>query len=151
MSEKDYNPNMHTLEHLLNGTISQMFGCGRAFSTHVERKKSKIDYRFDRNFTEQELEVIQQTVNGIILKEIDVTESFMPIEEAKKEFDLSRLPDGLSEDLRVIKIGDYDSCPCIGQHVSNTREIGGLLKIISTDFNAESGVLRVRFKIISAQ
>ncbi len=147
MSEKDYNPNMHTLEHILNGTISKMFGCGRAFSTHVERKKSKIDYRFDRNLTPQEVENLQQRVNDIVLQDIEVTEQMMPMEEAKELFDLSRLPQGVEGDLRVIRVGEYDSCPCIGNHVGRTSEIGGTLKIISTDHNPETGVMRVRFKI----
>ncbi|MDO9680850.1 MAG: hypothetical protein Q7262_07525 [Bacteroidales bacterium] len=43
-------------------------------------------------------------------------------------------------------VGDYDYCPCIGQHVSNTSEIGAI-NIISTDFNSESGILRIRYKI----
>ena len=49
MGEKDYDPVMHTAEHLVNGTIARMLGCGRAFSTHIEKKKSKCDFRFPRN------------------------------------------------------------------------------------------------------
>ena len=48
MGEKDYDPVMHTAEHLVNGTIARMLGCGRAFSTHIEKKKSKCDFRFPR-------------------------------------------------------------------------------------------------------
>ena len=44
MGEKDYDPVMHTAEHLVNGTIARMLGCGRAFSTHIEKKKSKCDF-----------------------------------------------------------------------------------------------------------
>ena len=147
MSEKDYNPNMHTLEHLLNGTISKMFDTGRAFSTHVERKKSKIDYRFDRNFTSEEIEQIEKSVNDIILQNVVVTEEMLPMKQAEEKFDLSKLPQGLDGDLRIINIGEFDSCPCIGNHVSTLSEIGGLLKIISTDHNPETNILRVRFKI----
>jgi len=56
------------------------------------------------------------------------------------------LPDDSGKKIRVIKIGDYDACPCNGLHVSNTSEIG-TFKIISTDFN--EGVLRVRFKLLN--
>ena len=45
---------MHTAEHILTGTIVKMFGTERAFTTHVERKKSKIDIHFDRNLTAEE-------------------------------------------------------------------------------------------------
>ncbi|MBU2585996.1 MAG: alanine-tRNA synthetase second additional domain-containing protein, partial [Bacteroidetes bacterium] len=47
--------------------------------------------------------------------------------------------------LRIIKIGDYDSCPCSGIHVNSTSEIGRF-KIISTSF--ENDVLRLRFKLL---
>ena len=47
--------------------------------------------------------------------------------------------------IRIIRIGDYDACPCSGLHVSSTNEIG-TFKIISTDHN--EGVLRVRFKLL---
>jgi Ser-tRNA(Ala) deacylase AlaX len=41
-------------------------------------------------------------------------------------------------------MGDYDACPCIGEHVSSTGEIGQF-RITTTSF--EDGVLRVRFKL----
>lgn len=149
MGEKDYHPQMHTLEHLLNGTISRKYNCQRAFSTHIEKKKSKIDYRFPRNLTETEVAELEQTINKIIDQNVPVSETFIPIETARQQYDLSRLPEGVAGDLRIVQIGDYDSCPCIGPHVGSTLEIGGKLKIISTDHNPESSVLRIRFKIES--
>lgn len=148
MSEKDYNPQMHTVEHLLNGLISKRFGCGRAFSTHIERKKSKIDYHFTRNLTLQEIEELEQDVNKILSEDVCVRIEEMPIDQAKQKFDLSRLPEHVETTLRIVAIGEYDTCPCIGNHVSKTSEVGGNLKIISTDFNPETLVLRIRFKIV---
>lgn len=148
MSEKDYNPQMHTVEHLLNGLISKKVGCSRAFSTHIERKKSKLDYKFTRNLTPEEILELEHDVNAIILEDVLVDTVMMPIELARQKFDLSRLPEDVHESLRIVNIGDYDSCPCIGTHVSKTSEIGGNLKIISTDFNNDTFVLRVRFKIV---
>jgi len=46
---------MHTAEHILNQTMVRMFGCGRSFSSHIEKKKSKCDYRFERALSEEEL------------------------------------------------------------------------------------------------
>ena len=72
MGEKDYDPVMHTAEHLVNGTIARMLGCGRAFSTHIEKKKSKCDFRFPRNLTPEELERVEQTVNSQIAAKLGV-------------------------------------------------------------------------------
>ena len=141
---KDYPPQMHTAEHILNQTMVRMFHCDRSFSNHIEKKKSKCDYHFDRNLSGDEVQEIQSRVNEIISQNVDIKEDFIPREKAAELFDLDRLPDAVGEIIRIIKVGNYDSCPCIGQHVSNTSEIGKF-KLISTDFG--DGVLRLRFKV----
>ena len=143
MGEKDYSAPMHTAEHILNGTMDKLFGCGRAFSSHVEKKKSKCDYRFSRPLSDEELRGVESKVNEIISQNLDVTEDFMGRKEAEQQFNLSRLPESAGDTLRIIRIGSYDACPCIGTHVWNTSEIGRF-KIISSDYN--DGVLRIRFK-----
>jgi misacylated tRNA(Ala) deacylase len=151
MGKMDYNENpkayyapMHTAEHILNGTINQMLGCGRAFSAHIEKKKSKCDYHFTRNLAEEEILAIEEKVNSVINADMKVIENFITREQAESQFSLSRLPDEAGDTLRVISIGDYDKCLCSGPHIESTSQIGGF-KIISTGF--ENNVLRVRFKI----
>jgi len=135
---------MHSAEHILNQTMVRMFNCGRSFSAHIEKKKSKCDYHFDRNLTDVEVQEIERCVNEVIAADMPVTERFISRNEAGKLFNLSRLPDDAGETLRTIRIGDYDACPCRGQHVHSTKEIGGF-KIISTSF--DNGALRVRFRV----
>ncbi len=141
---KEYPPPMHTAEHILNQTMVRMFNCGRSFSNHIEKKKSKCDYRFERNLSAWEIAEIQSRVNDVIKGNYDVKEEFVAREDASRQFNLERLPDAVGETIRIIKVGSYDVCPCIGQHVSNTSEIGEF-KIISTGY--EDGVLRIRFKV----
>lgn len=141
---KDYDPHMHSAEHILNQTMVRMFNCARSFSAHIEKKKSKCDYYFDRNLTNAEVREIERCVNEVIRADMPVTEEVMSRNEADKLFDLSRLPDDAGETLRIIRIGDYDACPCRGQHVHSTGDIHGFT-IISTSH--EEGVLRVRFKV----
>jgi len=143
-ANKDYNPEMHSAEHILNQTMVRMFNKGRSFSNHIEKKKSKCDYRFDRNLTEEEVETINKKVNEIIQQDLKVTEEFLQRDEAIKYFKLLQLPEDAGDTIRIIKIGDYDACPCSGVHVTSTKEIGKI-QIISTSF--EDGVLRVRFKL----
>lgn len=141
---KDYDPRMHSAEHILNQTMVRMFNKGRSFSAHIEKKKSKCDYHFDRELTSAEIAEIEMKVNNVIDQNFPVTETFLPREEALKTFSLDKLPDQAGDNIRIIKIGEYDSCPCIGKHVSSTKEIGGF-KIISSSF--ENDVLRIRFKL----
>jgi misacylated tRNA(Ala) deacylase len=141
---KEYPPQMHTAEHILNQTMVKMFDCDRSFSNHIEKKKSKCDYHFNRDLSETEISELQSKVNDVINQNFDVREEYLPRAEAAKIFDLERLPDAVGDIIRIIKVGNYDACPCIGQHVNNTSEIGKF-KIISTGF--ENGILRIRFKV----
>lgn len=142
---KETKPAMHTAEHILNQTMVRMFDCGRCFSAHIEDKKSKCDYHFNRTLASDEILEIENRINQIIKSDLDVYEEIIPLEQAKGEYNLSRLP-GDSKTIRIIKVGDYDACPCIGNHVKKTSEIGGF-KIISSDWN--DGVLRIRYKLIN--
>lgn len=141
---KDYHPQMHSVEHILNQTMVRMFNRGRSFSQHIEKKKSKCDYRFDRNLTPEEIAEIEKRVNEVVKQNLPVTEEFVTREEAGKIVSLAKLPDDAGEKIRIIRIGDYDVCPCSGVHVNNTSEIGKFI-IYSTDYN--DTVLRVRFKL----
>lgn len=135
----------HSCEHILNGTMVKMFGCPRSKNAHIERKKSKCDYLLDNEPTAEQVAAIEAKVNEEIAKNHDVTVEFMSRDEAGKIVDLSKLPEDASETLRIVRIGDYDACACIGAHVSNTSEIGSF-KIISHSF--ADGVWRLRWKII---
>jgi len=144
-SNKEYNPKMHSTEHILNQTMVRMFGCERSFSNHIEKKKSKCDYHFERILTQDEVTIIENRVNEIILQDLLVMEEFYSKKDAQTKFNLSKLPEDAGNQIRIIKIGEYDACPCSGLHVSHTKEIG-YFKIISTSF--EEGILRIRFKLL---
>ena len=135
----------HSCEHILNGTMVKMFGCPRSRNAHIERKKSKCDYLLDNEPTAEQVAAVEAKVNEEIAKNHDVAVEFMSRDEAAKIVDLSKLPEDASETLRIVRIGDYDVCACIGAHVSNTSEIG-TFKIISHSF--ADGVWRLRWKII---
>jgi len=144
MSEKNYDPRMHTAEHILNQTMVRMFSCGRSFNAHIERKKSKCDYRIGRSLADAEIKEIETQVNSIINSKLDVTEGFVTKFEAANFLDLSKLPADVPNSIRVIRVGDYDACACIGPHVKNTSEIG-VFSILSSDYN--EGIVRLRFKL----
>jgi len=135
---------MHSAEHILNQTMDRMFGCGRCFSAHIERKKSKCDYHFGRELTAEEVAGIQGRVNQVIQDNLVVTESFVSREEAVRLYNTERLPADVDGQVRIVHMGDYDACPCIGDHVASTAEIGGF-RITTTSF--ENDVLRIRFKL----
>lgn len=136
----------HTSEHILNATMVRMFGCPRSRNAHIEKKKSKCDYILDSEPDAAQVAQIEAKVNEVISQNLDVTVEFMNRGQAASIVDLSKLPEDASDTLRIVRIGDYDACACIGAHVSNTSEIGAF-KIISHSF--ADGIWRVRWKIIS--
>jgi Ser-tRNA(Ala) deacylase AlaX len=142
--KKDYHAPMHTAEHILNQTMVRMFNCERFFSHHIERKKSKCDYHFNKALTENEIELIEREVNNIISQNLNVNEELIAYKKANELYNLDKIPGESPEKVRIIQVGAYDACPCIGMHVKNTREIGQF-KITTVSFN--EGVLRIRYKL----
>lgn len=143
-NKQEYPP-MHTCEHIVNRTMVNLFGCGRAVSAHIERKKSKLDFALPQALTDEDIARIETTVNEVIGRHLDVTTEFITQEEAAARFDMKRLPENASNTVRIVKVGDYDDCLCIGAHVQNTSEIG-TFKIISHDY--KDGIFRMRFKLL---
>ncbi len=136
---------MHTAEHILNGTMVKMFGCKRAKSSHVERKKSKCDYDLPRQLTTDEIKAVEDKVNEVILADMPVTFEFAEVGSLEKgRFDLSRLPEDATQTVRIVKIGDYDECLCVGIHVGHTAEVGHF-RISSSNF--ENGTQRIVFRL----
>jgi len=142
--KKEIDPQMHSAEHILNQTMDRMFRCGRCFTAHIGKKKSKCDYHFDRDLKDDEIREIEKRVNNVINADLSVFEEYISKEEAKKDYDIGRLPSDTGDNIRIVKIGDYDACPCIGSHVRSTQMIG-VFRISSKSF--ENGVLRIRFKL----
>jgi alanyl-tRNA synthetase len=142
-NKQEYPP-MHTAEHILNATMVKMFGCPRSKNAHIERKKSKCDYILESEPTEAQIVELESKVNEVIASNLEVTIDFVTHQEAASIVDLSKLPDDVSETLRIVRVGDYDACACIGAHVANTSQIGQF-KILSHSFN--DGIWRVRWRV----
>lgn len=144
-AKKIYYEPMHTCEHILNQTMIRMFGCERSKNAHIEKKKSKCDYFLPQPPTDAQILELTKRVNDVINQNLPVIIEYMTREEAAKIVDLSKLPADTPDLLRIVYVGDYDACACIGQHVQNTSEIGHF-EIISHSY--EKGCWRVRFRLV---
>ena len=127
-------PPAHTTEHILNQTMVRMFGCTRSRVNHIERKKSKCNYDLPTCPTEEQIREVEAEVNRIIQADLPVTSRYVTRDEVPASIDLSKLPADASDTLRLVYVGDYDVCPCLGAHVRRTGEIGSF-RISSTRFN----------------
>ena len=144
---KEEFPPAHTAEHLLNQTMIRLFGCERSFNAHIERKKSKMSFHLDHKPTRQEEREIEQKMNELIDEDLPVTFEFVSIDDLPEEIDPARLPEDVSDTIRLVRIGNYDVCPCIGRHVRSTSQIGRF-EMLGTNWNEQERSFRVRFKIV---
>ena len=141
---KEEFPPAHTAEHLLNQTMVRLYGCERSRNSHIERKKSKINFLIDRPLTQEEVADIERRINALIQADLPVTYELVTRDNIPAGVTLAKLPDNASETLRIVRIGDYDICACLGTHVKSTREIGNF-RITSTSFN--EGSFRIVYKV----
>ena len=144
--KKDYFAPMHTAEHILNQTMLRLFGCPRSKNTHIEKNKSKCDYFLSAAPSQAQIDEVAKQVNAVLEQALPVTAKTLSRAQASQipGLDTSKLPPDAGENLRIVFIGDYDACPCIGAHVENTSQIGHFV-ISSWDYDA--GRLRIRFKL----
>ena len=144
---KEEFPPAHTAEHLLNQTMIRLFGCGRSFNAHVERKKSKMSFRLSQKPSRQQEKEIERRMNELIAEDLPVNYEFVKREDLPPEIDQERLPADASDTIRLVHIGDYDVCPCIGKHVRSTAQIGRF-ELLGTNWDEQERSFRVRFKIV---
>lgn len=156
---KEEFPPAHTAEYLLNQLMVRMFGCERSNNAHIERKKSKISYILDHKPDRKEERAIERGMNELIEQDLPVTFQYVTRAELEgliMEADpdspdaklvLDRLPDDASETIRLVRIGDYDVCPCIGKHVRSTSQIGRF-ELLGTNWDNDKMSFRVRYKVV---
>lgn len=142
-NKEEHRPS-HTAEHLLNQVMVRKFGCERSRNAHIERKKSKINYLLQECPTPKQIAEVEARMNDLIVQDLPVTYEFVTRDNIPEGVKLDKLPDDASETLRIVRIGDFDICPCIGQHVESTKEIG-FFHITSTSYN--NGSFRIVFKV----
>ena len=145
---KEEFPPAHTAEHLLNQTMIRLYGCERSRNAHIERKKSKISYILDHKPSRKEEKEIETRMNQLIEEDLPVTFEYVDLEHIPEGVNIEKLPDDVSETVRLVKIGDYDICPCIGKHVRSTSQIGHF-ELLGTNWDENTHTFRIRYKVIS--
>ena len=145
--DKDEFPPAHTAEHLLNQLMIRMFGCKRSDNAHIERKKSKMSYVLDHKPSRQEEKNIEVEMNRLIEMDMPVTYQMVDRHHLPEGITLDRIPKDASEAIRIVRIGDYDVCPCIGKHVRSTSQIGKFV-LLGTNWDEMTHTFRIRFKVL---
>lgn len=125
----------HTAEHIICGIIHKLFGLSNV-GFHLGA--DEVTFDVDGVLTREELDGVEVLANEVIFKNVEVTTYFPEPKELSTLEYRSKLD--LTENVRIVKIGEYDSCACCAPHVARTGEIG-LIKIL--DFMKHRGGLRI--------
>ena len=144
-NKQEYPP-MHTAEHILNRAMVNHFGCKGSGNTHIERKKSKMSFLLSQSPAPEEVENLIDEVNKVIVEDLPVTYSFESVNDLEEGISLEKLPENASDTIRIVRVGDYDKCACIGLHVEHTAQIGKVV-LLGTNWDEEKKSFRIRFKL----
>lgn len=144
---KEEFPPAHTAEHLLNQLMVRMFGTERSRNAHIERKKSKMTFVLQQKPSRKEEKAITDEMNRLIEEDLPVTYELVERNNLPENVTLERLPEDASEKIRLVRIGNYDVCPCIGKHVRSTKQIGKF-ELLGTNWDEHNKSFRIRFKVI---
>ena len=106
-----------------------------------------MSYHLEQKPTRQQEKEIETRMNELIAEDLPVTYEYVTRDPIPDDISLDRLPEDASETLRLVRIGDYDVCPCIGQHVRSTSQIGRF-ELLGTNWDEMEHSFRVRFKVI---
>ncbi|MCI3929383.1 alanine--tRNA ligase [Streptomyces sp. AN091965] len=84
---------------------------------------------------------VEQRINEVLSRELDVQAEVMSLDEAKKAGAIAEFGEKYGERVRVVTIGDFSKELCGGTHVHNTAQLG-LVKLLG-ESSIGSGVRRI--------
>ncbi len=141
---------LHTTTHLLNEALSRVLGPEVAQrGSNITPERTRFDFVFNRKLTDEEVKKIEDLVNKVVKKGLQVKSEEINYKDAiasgaKGEFG-HKYPQRVSV-YTVIdkdeKTGYFSREICTGPHVKNTKEIGKI-KIIEQS-SVSAGVRRIK-------
>lgn len=117
---------MHTAQHVVSGVVYDLWRA-RTVGNQLYHDRSRIDFA-PVKFSDEMIAELEEKVNGILALDTPVEIATEDRAELEKNVDAQRanldlLPKSVQQ-LRVVRIGDFDVCPCAGTHVRSLAEIG---------------------------
>ena len=136
----------HTATHIINAAARSILGSHIwQAGSELDEKEARLDVTHYKRISEEEAREIERVANEMVRRAVEVKKSFMPRDEAEREFGMRLYQGGPPKGgiIRVVNIPGIDAEACGGTHVNNTAEIG-FIKITGTE-RLQDGVERLRF------
>ena len=109
----------HTAEHILSGLIHKIYSLNNV-GFHLGAEEVTMDV--SAPLSSEQLMEIERLANEAVYANVEVVSLYPTKEEAARLEYRSKLD--ITENLRIIKIGDFDMCACCAPHLKSTGEIG---------------------------
>ena len=124
----------HSGEHIVSGIVHRLFGYDNV-GFHLSDDDMTVDY--NGTLTREDLDRVESLANEAVAQNLEIIAEYPdPALLAAMQY-RSKLE--LTENVRIVTIGEVDCCACCAPHVSRTGEIG-LIKIL--DFEHYKGGVR---------
>ena len=137
------NAKLHTATHIMLAGLKKMFG------NQVEQKGSNItperlrfDFNLDHKMTPEEIKQLEDFVNEVISRNIDVTSEELSLEEARAHGAHGIFDSKYGDKVKVYTIGDVDKQICGGPHAKNTGDLHHFK--ITKEESSSSGIRRIK-------
>lgn len=109
----------HTAEHIISGLFHSIYGIE---NTGFHLGHEDVTFDTSKPVTREQLNNVERLANEAVMRNLKVTALFPSEEELRGMQYRSKLE--LTDDVRIVVIGDVDSCACCAPHVAFTGEIG---------------------------
>ncbi|MBX6350383.1 MAG: alanine--tRNA ligase [Clostridia bacterium] len=132
----------HTATHLLHAALRRLLGPDATQAgSLVAPDRLRFDFAAPRPLSPEEVQRVEDTVNGWILDDLPVVTRVMPLARARAEGALALFGEKYGEEVRVVGIGDVSLELCGGTHLASTAEVGPFR--IRSESGVGSGVRRI--------
>ncbi|MHA1902893.1 MAG: alanine--tRNA ligase [Candidatus Thorarchaeota archaeon] len=134
---------LHTATHLLQSALRKVLGDEVTQNgSNITRERLRFDFTFSRKLTPEEIKKVEEMVNSAIAQNLEVTQSFMPYNEAMEKGALAFFKEAYEDTVSVYSVGDFSMELCGGPHVERVGTLGKFK--IAKQKKIGAGIVRIR-------
>jgi misacylated tRNA(Ala) deacylase len=139
---------MHTAQHLISAMVYDTYGA-RTVGNQIYADRSRIDFE-PLDHEKADMSLIEERMNEFVKAGYPVVITQEKRSELEKVVDckkcnLDLLPSAI-QDLRIVRVGGVDVCPCAGTHVRGTSELG-TVKLLKKENKGKDRV-RITYELL---
>ncbi|UCE11454.1 MAG: alanine--tRNA ligase [Candidatus Thorarchaeota archaeon] len=134
---------LHTATHLLQEALRRVLGEKVSQSgSNITKERLRFDFTFDRKLTPEEVKEVEDLVNGVIGRNLEVTQEFMSLDDALASGALAFFKETYGDEVSVYYVGDFSKEICGGPHVQRSGLLGRFR--IAKQKKIGAGIIRIR-------